>query len=179
RFLQRVWRLVVNEDTGELSLKDKADDNVERMLHRTIAKVGGDIERLALNTAIAAMIEFVNQANKAGGLTADQLGRFAQILSPFAPHIAEELWSKLGHQPPVADAAWPDYDHSLLAEDTIELPVQILGKVRSRVNVPADADQKAVEEAALADERVRELLEGKTVRKVIIVPGKIINIIAN
>jgi leucyl-tRNA synthetase len=179
RFLQRVWRLVINEETGELDLAHKPDDGIERMLHRTIAKVGGDIERLAFNTAIAAMIEFVNEANKAGGLTANQLARFATILSPFAPHIAEELWSKLGHETPVSEAAWPEHDESMLTEDEIELPVQIMGKVRGKVSVPADADQKTVEDIALNDERIREQIAGKTVRKVIVVPGKIVNIVAN
>jgi leucyl-tRNA synthetase len=179
RFLQRVWRLVVDEETGELVLADEADDGIERMLHRTIAKVGGDIERLAFNTAIAAMIELVNEANKAGGLTADQLARFATILSPFAPHIAEELWSKLGRDTPVSEADWPEHDESMLTDDEIELPVQIMGKVRGKVSVPADADQKTVEDIALADDRVREQIAGKTVRKVIVVPGKIVNIVAN
>jgi leucyl-tRNA synthetase len=178
RFLQRVWRLAVDERTGELTLRDQADEDIERLLHQTIAKVGDDINRLAMNTAIAAMIEFTNEAGKAGGLTADQWKRFAVILSPFAPHIAEELWAKLGGEGCVADADWPQVDASMLVADTIELPVQILGKVRSKITVPADAANDVVEAAALADDRITELLAGKTVRKVIIVPGKIVNIIA-
>ncbi|MDY7108294.1 MAG: class I tRNA ligase family protein, partial [Planctomycetota bacterium] len=178
RFLQRVWRLAVDEETGELTPRGEGDDAVERLLHRTIAKVGEDIERLSLNTAIAAMIEFTNEAYKAGGLSADQWARFAVILAPFAPHIAEELWSRLGHSGSLAREPWPGYDESMIREDRIELPVQIMGKVRGRITVPADADQSTTEAAALNDERIAKLLEGRTVRKVIIVPGKIVNIVA-
>ncbi len=177
RFLQRVWRLVINEETGELMLQDQHDDQLERALHRTIAKVGSDIDRLAMNTAIAAMIEWTNQAIKVGRLTADQLERFAIILSPFAPHIAEELWSKLGHESSITQATWPTVDETMLQDETIELPVQIKGKVRSRINVAPDADQKTIEEEALKDPRIQELIADKAVRKVIVVPGQIVNII--
>jgi leucyl-tRNA synthetase len=178
RFLQRVWRLAVDETTGAMRPRDEADPDIEKHLHRTIRRVEQDIERLAMNTAIAAMIEFVKAANQSGGLTRDQLGRFLVVLSPFAPHLAEELWHRLGHDQVIATAAWPTCDESMLVDDTIELPVQIQGKVRGRVTVPAGADDDAVERAALADPRIAELLAGKTVRKVIIVKGKIVNIIA-
>ena len=179
RFLQRVWRLVVNEDTGELALAHSSNDEVERALHRTIAKVGKDIERLAMNTAIASMIELVNTATSRGGLTRDQLERFVVVLSPFAPHIAEELWSKLGHEPSLADAPWPDHDESMLVKDQIELPVQIRGKVRAKLMIAADADAKLTEQLVLADPKVQAALGGMTVRKVIVVPGKIVNIVAD
>ena len=178
RFLARAWRLAVNEQTGELSLRDDASDDVERQLHRTIARVGADIERLAFNTAIAALIEFVNAATASGGLTRDQLERFVLVLSPLAPHIAEELWSKLGHDSSLAYHPWPAYDESLITEARIELPVQIGGKVRGRITVPADADAAQIEQAALADDTVRAALAGRTVRKVVVVPGKIVNIVA-
>lgn len=179
RFLQRVWRLVVNEATGELTLASSPEEDIEKRLHRTIKKVGEDIDRLAFNTAIAAMIEFANAARGGSGLTRDQLERFAVILSPFAPHMAEELWSKLGHAPSIADVPWPSVDEAMLHDDVVELPVQILGKVRSRITVPTDADQQQIEQRALRDEKIAAQLEGKTVRKVIVVPGKIVNIIAN
>ncbi len=179
RFLQRVWRLVVNEDTGELALAHSSNDEVERALHGTIAKVGKDIERLAMNTAIASMIELVNTATSRGGLTRDQLERFVVVLSPFAPHIAEELWSKLGHEPSLADAPWPDHDESMLVKDQIELPVQIRGKVRAKLMIAADADAKLTEQLVLADPKVQAALGGMTVRKVIVVPGKIVNIVAD
>ncbi len=179
RFLQRTWRLMVNEETGDLKLRDNADESIKKLLHRTIAKVGPDIDRLAFNTAIAAMIEFVNAAGKAGGLTRGQAETFTLIIAPFAPHLAEELWLRLGHDTTLAYASWPAVDEKMLHDDTIELPVQINGKVRARITVPADADNDTVQSVATAQERVAAELDGKTIRKVIVVPGKIINIIAN
>jgi leucyl-tRNA synthetase len=181
RFLQRIWRLAVDERSGALRLfEDPADPGLERKLHKTIARVQADVEALDFNTAIAAMIEFVNAAGTAqGALTRDQLDRFARILSPFVPHVAEELWHRLGHETSVSRADWPAYDEAMLREDEIEIAVQILGKLRSRVRVPADADRDALERAALEDERISELLAGKTVRKVIVVPGRLVNIVAN
>jgi leucyl-tRNA synthetase len=178
RFLQRSWRLAVDEETGELSLRDEPDEGVEKMLHRTIAKVGGDIQRLAFNTAIAAMIEWVNEATGTG-VTRDQLERFARILSPFVPHVAEEFWSRLGNDTSVTHAEWPSHDEAMLVDDLVEVPVQILGKLRSKIHVSPDADAETMEQAALADERIMELIEGKTVRKVVVVPGRLVNIVAN
>ncbi|MCZ6835988.1 MAG: leucine--tRNA ligase [Planctomycetota bacterium] len=179
RFLQRVWRLVVNEESGELNLQAQIDDEVERALHRTIAKVANDIDKLAMNTAIASMIEFTNLATSKGGLTKDQLERFAITMSPFVPHIAEELWHKLGRVDTITDASWPTHDESMLQDDEIEIPVQIMGKVRARITMPKDSDQEAIEEAALNNETIKAQLEGKTVRKIIVVKGKIVNIVAN
>ena len=184
RFLQRVWRLVVDEQSGALKLAASRDPSIEKQLHRTIAKVQDDIDRLNLNTAIASMIEFTNAATSAGGITRDQLERFAIVLSPFAPHIAEELWSKLGHSElghsdSIAYQPWPAVDESMLRDEEIEMPVQIMGKVRGKITVPADADEKAVQDAALADAKIKQMIEGKTVRKVIVVPGKIVNIVAS
>ncbi|MEN0019280.1 MAG: class I tRNA ligase family protein [Planctomycetota bacterium] len=179
RFLQRVWRLSLDEDTGQLKLRDEADGDVEKQLHRTIAKVGDDIERLSFNTAIAAMIELVNAAYKPG-MTADQLGRFMRMLSPFAPHLAEEIWARLGIGDGFCmDQPWPSYDEAMLRDDEVEVPVQIMGKLRARVMVPADADADAMQEIAMADDRIAELIAGKTVRKVIAVPGRMVNIVAN
>jgi leucyl-tRNA synthetase len=178
RFLQRVWRLAINEETGELDCRSEADPDIERALHKMIAKVGEDIPRLGHNTAIAAMIEFVNAATGVG-VSCDQLSRFACVLSPFAPHIAEEIFHRVGNDESVVVQAWPEVDESLLVESSVEIAVQILGKVRSRITVPAEAQQETIESAALADERIQELLVGKTVRKVIVVPGKLVNIVAN
>jgi leucyl-tRNA synthetase len=179
RFLQRTWRLLVNEESGELSLSAAADPEVEKQLHRTIAKVQGDIERLAFNTAIAALIGFVNAGTSSSGLSRDQADRFVRVLAPFAPHAAEELWHRLGHADLVSLAAWPSYDPAQLQDDTVEVPVQIMGKVRHRIMVPAGASAAVMEEIALADDKVKELLQGKTVRKIVTVPGKLINIVAN
>jgi leucyl-tRNA synthetase len=177
RFLQRAWRLAIDEDTGEVRLAAAPSPAVEKQLHRTIARVAHDIDRLAFNTAIAALIEFVNAAT-AGGITPDQMKRFTLALAPFAPHLAEELWQRLGESASLAHAPWPAVDEAMLRDDEIELPVQVMGKVRGKITVPADADEKAIESAALADEKVIAALQGKAVRKVIIVPGKIVNIVA-
>jgi leucyl-tRNA synthetase len=177
RFLQRAWRLVVNEETGELAVRSEPNHDVERALHRMTAKVGADIEKLAYNTAIAAMIEFVNLATQQDGLTADQLDRFARLLCPFAPHIAEEFYAMLGEQSLCSLAAWPDYDQSMLVDETIELPVQVKGKVRGRISVPPDASEEDIIAAALAEKRVAEILGGAEPRKVIVVPGKIVSVI--
>jgi len=177
RFLQRAFRLVINEQTGEPGLSTSEDPDVEKQLHRSIAKVQADVERLAFNTAIAALIGFVNTATGAGGLTKSQAERFARLIAPFAPHMAEELWSKLGMGGRVSLAHWPTYDEALLRDDSVEVPVQIVGKVRHRIMVPANADAAAMERIALADPKVQELIAGKTVRKVIAVPGKLINLV--
>ena len=178
RFLQRVWRLIVDETTGALTVRDTPVDAVERQLHRTIAKAGEDIERLQFNTAIASMFELVNLAHKEGGLTRDQADRFVRCLSPFAPHIAEELGAMVGIAAPVSLAPWPTHEPAMLVDSEVEVPVQIGGKIRTRVLVTADADAATLERIALADPKVIEFLEGKQVRKVIAVPGKMVNIVA-
>ncbi len=177
RFLQRVWRLAIDEETGALAVRGEADPAVERQLHRTIAKVQGDVERLAYNTAIASMIEFVNTATATGGLSRDQLERFVLVLAPFAPHLAEERWARLGHGESLAAGPWPVYDEALAAEDRVELPVQVQGKVRARIEVAADAGAEAIEAAALADPGVRDAIGNRAVRKVIVVPGRIVNVV--
>jgi len=183
RFLQRLWRVAVDEATGEPKLVAEPDADLEKKLHRTIAKVGDDVVGLRFNTAIAAMIEFVNAATAAddgsGSLTRDQLGRFALTLCPFAPHLGEEIWSRLGHETPASEASWPSYDESMLTDDEVEIAVQIMGKVRHRMMVPADADAKALEKLVLADAKVKSLIGGKTVRKVVAIPGRMVNIVAN
>ncbi len=178
RFLQRAWRLIVNEDTGALALDAAESPDLERQLHRTVAKVGADIERLAFNTAIAALIGLVNAATTGGGFTRGQAARFARLLAPFAPHMAEELWHRLGMEGLVSTMAWPSFDEALLKDESVEIPVQIMGKVRHRIVVPAALDAAELERHALADEKVKALIAGKTVRKVVVVPGKLVNIVA-
>jgi leucyl-tRNA synthetase len=188
RFLRDVWRLCIDEATGAPRVAPRRDPDLEKRLHRTIAKVGQDIERLAFNTAIAAMIEFKNAAIPKGGLeaggptlTADQMDRFVRVLSPFAPHLGEEVWSRLGlhaGRDSIVQADWPAFDPAMLVDDEVEIPVQILGKVRGKITVPTNADAGAVEAAALADERIKALLDGKLVKKVIVVPGRLVNIVA-
>jgi leucyl-tRNA synthetase len=175
RLIQKIWRLCIDE-SGGLRVAETPDVQGEKLLHRLIAKAGSDIERLSFNTAIAAVFEFVNDVSV---LTRDQMDRFVRVLAPFVPHVGEELWSRLGQTGSVSHAAWPGHDPAMLVDDEVEVPVQILGKVRSRVTVATGADNKTLEAAALADPKIAELLEGKTVRKVIVVPGKMVNIVAN
>ena len=185
RFLQRVWRLAIDERTGAVMFAREANPDIERQLHRTIQKVAHDIERLAMNTAIAALIELVNLATRPtqmkdpsdGGLTSDQMQRLLCALSPFAPHIAEELWHRIGETSSVGDASWPIVDEKQLVDDMIELPVQIQGKVRARVGVPSGADAAEIERLVLEDAKVRELLEGRTPKKVIVVPKRMVNLL--
>ena len=175
RLLQKIWRLCVTEQ-GDFITTDSADEATEKQLHRLIHKAGDDIERLSFNTAIAAIFEFVNVAKK---LTDDQADRFIRVLAPFTPHLAEELWEKLGRDPSVTTQPWPDFDESKLTDDEIEIPIQVMGKLRSTIMLPKDSDNKAMEEAALNDDKIVKFLEGKTVRKVIVVPGRLVNIVAN
>jgi leucyl-tRNA synthetase len=179
RFLQRLWRLAVDEQTGELKLRAEVDAGVEKQLHRTIHKVATDIPKLAFNTAIAAIIEFVNAATSAGGLSRDQLERITLVLAPFAPHMGEELWHRLGRSGSLAYASFPVADPAMLTDDAVEVPVQISGKVRAKVIVAAGADKATHEAAAMADDKVKAALAGKTVQKVVVVPGKMINIVAS
>ena len=179
RFLNRVWRLLAADD-GKLSpnvVSDAASREQLRVLHRTIAKVTEDIEALRMNTAIAALMEMTNAAYKWERVPRDCAEKLALLLSPFAPHIAEEVWSLLGHAESIAYAPWPQADPSLLASDTFEIPVQVNGKMRGRVTVPADANQDAVVAIAREDDNVRRHLEGQNVRRAIYVPGRILNFV--
>jgi len=183
RFLQRAWRMMIDENSGQARLAAAPDEKVERELHRTIARLGPQIERLSFNTAIADLIKFVNAVppptETTGSLTKSQAERFALLLAPFAPHMAEEMWSRLGHTKSLADEPWPTHDESMLRESSIEIPVQVMGKLRGRITVPAGADNKALEAAALADPTIKQLIEGKKIQKVIVVPGKLVNIVAS
>jgi leucyl-tRNA synthetase len=188
RFLQRSWRLMIDEQTGATRLAPTSDEKLERQLHHTIKKVGDDIEKLACNTAIAAMIEFVNAATSSAGgggthetpaLSRDQAERFLLILSPFAPHLAEEVWHRLGHTDSIVRAAWPAFDPAMLIASEVEVPVSVNGKVKVRILVPASsaADAKSLEAFAMAQESVRALLGDKPAKKVIAVPNKMVNFV--
>jgi leucyl-tRNA synthetase len=182
RFLGRCYRLVAGEDdeaTIRPNLADRAAQGpgaLERALHRCIKKVTEDLDAMAFNTAISAMMIFVNEATpKADSLSRSQAERFVALLAPFAPHLGEELWSRLGNKDSITHCPWPGYEESLLVETMIEIPVQVNGKVRARITVPADSSKEVVE--AAAKEAVGGYLEGKSIRKVIVVSGKVVNVV--
>ncbi|WP_408919467.1 leucine--tRNA ligase [Corynebacterium tuberculostearicum] len=180
RFLQRLWRLAVNEDTGELATTDAAlsEDDLKQ-LHRTIAGVRDDYENLRLNTVVAKLIEYVNYLTKTYRTEAPRAAvePIAQLVSPIAPHIAEELWQRFGHDETITYQPFPTFEEKYLVDDEIEVPVQINGKVKARINVAADADQDAVFDVALADAKIADLTSGKDVVKKIYVPGRMVNLV--
>jgi leucyl-tRNA synthetase len=182
KLCQRIWRLVVDERSGELSpaLSDSEPTEAQvRLLHRTIKRITEDIEQIKLNTAIAAMFEFVNAVSPMKERPRALIDPFVLLIAPFAPHLAEELWQRLGHEQSLAYESWPTFDETLTVEPEVEIAVQLTGKVKARIMVAADASEETMQEAAMADERIAKLLAGKTVRKVIVVPGRLVNIIAN
>ena len=180
RFLQRLWRLAIDENSGELSTTDAAlsDDDLKQ-LNRTIAGVRDDYENLRLNTVVAKLIEYVNYLTKTypKGAPRAAVEPVAQLVSPVAPHIAEELWKRFGHEETITYESFPEFDEKYLVDDEIEVPVQINGKVKARVMVPADADQATVVGVAKSDERIAELTAGKNVVKEIYVPGRMVNLV--
>lgn len=177
RFLNRVWRMVVGDEDGESLLSESADMGIERLLHRLIAKVEQDIEAMKFNTAIAAMMEFVNAVYKVGRLSHSQAERFVLVLAPFAPHLAEELWERLGHKNTLAYEPWPSASPEMLKDETIEIPVQVNGKLRGRVTVPADASQEEILARAREVPTVAAHLQGRQVVREILVPGKLVNFV--
>jgi len=188
RFLDRVWRLVVEtdvdgNDTGRVNPKlaagGEGDRDVKRSLHAAIKKVTEAVEHLRFNTAISEMMVFVNEATRAAAVPREWMETFLKVLSPFAPHLGEELWERLGHADSLAYEPWPEHDEAALAVDTITLAVQIAGKMRGTIEVPADVSEKAAIEAAKADPKIARYLEGKTIRREIYVPGRLVNLVAN
>jgi leucyl-tRNA synthetase len=180
RFLQRIWRNLVDETTGELRVIDTpATDETRRALHRTIDGVRGDLDELRFNTAIAKLIELNNHLTQtaAAGTPREVAEPLVLMLAPVAPHLAEELWNRLGHEQTLAYEPFPQADPDLLVGDTVEYPVQVNGKVRGKVTVPSDADEAAVRAAALADPKVAAYVGEKEPRKVIVVPGRIVTVV--
>jgi leucyl-tRNA synthetase len=186
RLLQRIWRNIVDEDTGEITVAPAdgpaPDDETLRALHRTIDAVREGMEQMRFNVSIARITELNNHLTARypdGGVPQSVAESLVLLLAPLAPHVAEELWSRLGHPDSLASEPFPVADPALLVDETVEIPVQLNGKVRTRVHVPADADAAAVEAAARADERVAALLEGATVRRVVAVPGRLVNFVVD
>jgi leucyl-tRNA synthetase len=181
-FLDRVWRMIVDDRAEAVQLHATVQDvepttEQNRMLHRTIKAVTGDLEQMSLNTAIARMMEFTNFFLKEAERPRAAMEKLVLLLSPFAPHVAEELWEALGRPTTLAYEPWPGFDEAAIKEDTIEVPVQINGKLRGRIQVPAEADGAALESAARNEPKIAELLAGKTVVKAIVVPGRMVNFV--
>jgi leucyl-tRNA synthetase len=182
RLLQRIWRVVVDEESGAVRAADvKPGEDTVRALHRTIAGVRDGFSTLRFNIAIARITELTNHLTSVHGATSPIPRSVAEplvlLLAPLAPHIAEELWSRLGHDSSLAWEPFPVADERWLVEDTVQVAVQVNGKVRSQVSVPADADAAALEAAARADEKIAAQLDGKTVRRVVAVPGRLVNFV--
>jgi leucyl-tRNA synthetase len=182
RFLQRLWSNVVDEETGELRVDDQpADEETRRVLHRTIAAVRADMDDLSFNTAIARLFELNNRLNE---VVADRAAAprevvepLALMVAPLAPHVGEELWERLGHSGSLVFEAFPEADPALLVDAEVEIAVQVNTKVRARILVPTGADEATLEAAARADAKVAAELAGRSVRKVVVVPGRLVNFV--
>ncbi|KKB39712.1 leucine--tRNA ligase [Bacillus thermotolerans] len=179
RFLDRIWRLLVQENE---ELSDKITDSgneLEKVYHQTVKKVTEDYGNLHFNTAISQMMVFINEAYKAETLPKEYVEGFVKLLAPIAPHLAEELWEKLGHEGSISYEAWPTFDETKLVDDEVEIVIQVNGKVKAKLMISKEATKEEMEQIAMNEEKVQEQINGKTVRKVIAVPGKLVNIVAN
>jgi leucyl-tRNA synthetase len=180
RFLGKVWRLMVDQESGELhkAVQDtQADEKTLRILHQTIKKVTEDLDTFGFNTAISQMMIFVNHLTQYDVRPKSVLDQFLLILAPFAPHICEELWEKLGHTKTLSYEPWPKFNDELTKEKEVEIAVQVLGKIKDKIVVAADATEVEIEKAALASEKVQAALAGKTPKKVIVIKGRLVNIV--
>jgi len=182
RFLGRVWRMIIDDRAEEVVLHESVNDSEPtdeqlRVLHKTIKAVSEDIDKLSFNTAISRMMEFTNFMSHESSRPKSALQEFVKLLSPFAPHLSEELWNVLGNSDTLAYASWPTFDEALLVEDTVEIPIQFKGKLKAKIHVPNGLDAAALQAAAEADPAVQKQLEGKTIIKVISVPGRMVNFV--
>ncbi len=173
RFIERTWKLMDMVTDEEEYSKD-----LEVAMNQTIKKVSDDIENMKFNTAIAALMSLINQFYDKGSVTRKELKTFLQLMNPVAPHVTEEMWQELGFKGYIYNSVWPEYDEEKTHETTIQMAVQIMGKMRGTIQLSKDADQKTAVETALKDPKIRKLLEGKTIIKEIYVPGRILNLIA-
>ena len=180
RFLDRVYRLFVDEETGKVNdkVQDKDNSELEVSYNYTIKKVSEDIEILGFNTAISQLMVFINDCYKAEYIPRKYALGFIQLLAPFAPHLAEEMWEIYGNTESISYVPWPTFDESKLVSDTVEIVVQLMGKVKTKLDVKKDLTPAELEQIVLANEEVKELIEGKQVMKVIVVPGRLVNIVA-
>ena len=180
RFLDRVYRIFVDEETGKVNdkVQDKDNAELEVSYNYTVKKVSEDIEILGFNTAISQLMVFVNDCYKAEYIPRKYALGFIQLLAPFAPHLAEEMWEVYGNTESISYVPWPTFDESKLVSDTVEIVVQLMGKVKAKLDVKKDLTPAELEQIVLANEEVKELIEGKQVMKVIVVPGRLVNIVA-
>lgn len=180
KFLDRIWRLLVTEE-GTLAEKvtTDANANLEKAYHHMVKTVTNHYENLRFNTGISQLMIFINEAYKQDTIPKQYVEGFVQLLSPIAPHLAEELWEILGHTETISYVAWPTYDETKLVEDEVEIVLQVNGKVKSKITVAKSLEKEELEKIAQEDNKMKENLEGKTIRKVIVVPGKLVNIVAN
>src|SRR6187401_1309336 len=174
RFLQRVWRNIVDEETGDLRVTEEPADDATRRLHRTIDRVSTDMDALRCNTAIARLIELNNHLVKAGRMPREVAEPLVLMLAPLAPHVAEELWSRLGHDETLAFEPFPVADPALLVEESVTCVIQVSGKVRDRMEVPPSISEDELRERALASETVQRALDGREVRTVIVRAPKLV-----
>ncbi|MGE7021561.1 leucine--tRNA ligase [Solibacillus cecembensis] len=178
RFLDRIWRLFITEE-GQLAAKVQVSDDktLEKVYHQTVKKVTENYEGIRFNTAISQMMVFINDGYKADVIPVEYVEGFVKLLAPIAPHVAEEIWAILGHEGTITYTEWPTADDSKLVDDEVEIVVQVLGKVRAKVQVAKDISKEDLEKVALEDSRVQEFIDGKTVVKVVVIPGKLVNIV--
>ncbi|MGG3914941.1 leucine--tRNA ligase [Rossellomorea vietnamensis] len=180
RFLDRVWRLLVEEDgTISSKVKDAPNPDLDKTYNQTVKKVTEDYEGLRFNTGISQLMVFINDAYKADTLPKKYVEGFIKLLSPIAPHMTEELWSKLGHEGTISYEAWPTFDESKLVDNEVEIVLQVNGKVKAKVMIPRDMTKGDLEKTAMENDEIKTQIDGKTIRKVIAVPGKLVNIVAN
>jgi leucyl-tRNA synthetase len=178
RFLQRLWRNLVDEETGDVRVvNEPADDATRVLLHRTIAAVREDLESLKANTAIARIVELNNHLVRKGTTTRDVAEPLVLMVAPLAPHIAEELWSRLGHDSSLAQTPFPDVDPDLLRVHTVTAAVQVAGKLRDRIDVPATVTEQELREFALTSVPVQRALAGRGVRNVVVRPPHLVNVV--
>lgn len=179
KWIQRVWRLLMDDNNH---LRDRVsnfnDGKLDKVYNQTVKKVTEDYERMHFNTAISQLMVFVNEAYKAEDLPVEYMEGFVKMISPVMPHVAEELWSQFGISDTIAYQPWPKYDPKALVENEVEMIVQVNGKVRAKIKMAKDTDREEAQKLALANEHVQKFTDGKDIKKVIVVPNKIVNIVA-
>lgn len=181
RFLDRVWRLIIDEETGEVNrtIQESDDKELEKVYHQTVKKVTHDYEILHFNTAISQMMIFLNNAKDLEVIPKQYIDGFVQLLAPIAPHISEELWERLGHEGGISYVPWPTYEEALTVDEQVEIVIQVNGKLATKMMIEVNLEDEVVEKQALENKDVVEKIDGKTVRKVIVVKNRLVNIVAN